>query len=236
MTGLAIDTSADILSVSLIHGGEAHLFEVDAGHRHSERLMELVDAVLKEARVERKDIDFAACMKGPGSFTGLRIGMAAAKGMAVALGIPLYAVPTFDCIASSRSSWPGTVIPLIDAKQSRWYAAAFKHGKRLSADLDASVPEIAEIARAAGNGPALVCGPDAPRALELLARDTPALDYILDPAYRRGASRELGFLALSRAEAGDRGERDDIGLDYLRKSEAEITRENSSRERCKDER
>jgi len=232
LTGLAIDTSGDVLSVALIHGSELHQFEVDAGHRHSEQLLELVNAVINISRIDRTMINFVACMRGPGSFTGLRIGMSAVKGLATALEIPFYAVSTFDCMASSRSIWPGTVLTLIDAKQNRWYAAAFKDGRRICNDIDADVREIADILlKTGGTSPILVCGTDAPRARDIIAPMVPQLSLVVDPAHRRGASRELATLAAARAESGDRGETDEIGLEYLRKSEAEITRENTKRER-----
>lgn len=225
MICLAIDTSGESLSVALDDGERTHLIEIDAGLRHSERLMEAVDALFSLSRTERAAISMVACMKGPGSFTGLRIGMSAAKGIAAALGVPLYAVPTLECSAASRAAWPGIALPLIDAKKSRWYAAPFRGGERAGPDRDADAAEIAAALRAAGAADVLVCGPDAPRAAAVLAGAAPELRFAVDARHRSGAALELAAIARRRAAAGDPGDGDGAGIDYLRKSEAEITKE-----------
>jgi tRNA threonylcarbamoyladenosine biosynthesis protein TsaB len=97
---LAIETATELCGVALVHGQEC------IGHRiviekniHSERLMVLVDDLLREADVPVRSLDGVAVSIGPGSFTGLRIGLSVAKGLAYACGLPLLAVPTLDAIA-----------------------------------------------------------------------------------------------------------------------------------------
>ena len=228
MIALAVDSSGEVLSVSLGRDAESYHFELDAGLRHSERLMEVVDAVLSIARADPAGLDMVACMKGPGSFTGLRMGMATAKGMAASLGIPLYAVSTLDCMAAPRSAWPGIVLPLIDAKKNRWYAALFKGGARISDDMDAGAEALAEAVRAAGSEAVLVTGPDAPRAAAALSAILADRSVVVDPSGRRAAAGALLALAVERFERGDPGEADEVGLSYLRKSEAETTRERAA--------
>jgi len=225
VTGLAIDSAADILSLALVGDSGSYAIEIDAGLRHSERLMEAADALFSLARVDRAALGFVACMRGPGSFTGLRIGMATAKGLSAALEIPLYALPTLECFAASRAAWPGAVLPVIDAKQNRWYAAAFRGGKRLLDDMDADAAAIAAALQDAGAREVLVCGPDAPRAAAEISSISADLRLSVDPGHRGGAALDLARLARAKAEAGIPGEDDGVGLDYLRKSEAETTRE-----------
>ena len=233
MTGIGIDTSGDVLSIAIARNGEIHYIEADAGLRHSERLMAMADALLRTAGITPSELEFVACMKGPGSFTGLRIGMASAKGMAVALGIPLFAIPTLEAVAAPRSVWPDTVLPLIDAKKNRWYTAAFRAGGRLCEDMDASAEDIACILQKSSSSAILVCGTDAPRAAVLLSAALPDARFVVDPAHRRGAARELVAAAAVRLDAGENGDADDVGLDYLRKSDAEITKARQREDRTR---
>lgn len=225
MTGLGIDTSGDVLSIAIIREGESHYIEMDAGLKHSERLLRIAESMFESSGIAPSDLNFVACMRGPGSFTGLRIGMATAKGISTALGIPLFAVPTMEAMAASRAAWPDTVLPLIDAKKGRWYTAAFRSGQRLCADMDADAEEIVDSLQKSSSSTILVCGTDAPRAAKILAAAMPLARFVVDPTHRRGAARELAGLAAARYQEGAEGEMDDVGLDYLRKSEAEITKE-----------
>jgi len=147
MNTLAIDSSSDILSVALETNTQTFFSaEIDKAQGHSEYLMECADNLCKSAGIRPSDLGMVACMKGPGSFTGLRIGFSTAKGIALALGIPLIAIPTLDCLAYPFSTYSGLVIPVLDAKKSCFFAAFYRHGERLTDYLDASPSELAKIA------------------------------------------------------------------------------------------
>jgi len=120
---LAIETATEVCSVALIHKGrllgERSLKEKNI---HSERLLLLADEVLKSAQVKNNQLEAIAVSIGPGSFTGLRIGLSTAKGLALALDIPIIAIPTLDGIAESyrqnRSTEnEETFCSMIDAKR-----------------------------------------------------------------------------------------------------------------------
>ncbi|GHV81539.1 tRNA (adenosine(37)-N6)-threonylcarbamoyltransferase complex dimerization subunit type 1 TsaB [Spirochaetia bacterium] len=222
MNILALDTASTILSAALASGDGVRYMETDAGLKHSEILMEMVDTLMRAAALEREDLELAACMKGPGSFTGLRIGFAAAKGLAAALGIPLVSAPTLDCMAAPYAVWPGLVIPAIDAKKQRFFTALYRGNERLSAYMDAEPGDIAALAAAAA-GPILLTGPDAPLLLPRLEALLGEGRLFLDPAHRHGKAREL----LAIAEKDFRTGKTDIpfsGPEYLRKSDAELSR------------
>jgi tRNA threonylcarbamoyladenosine biosynthesis protein TsaB len=223
LIALALDSATDLLSVALAAEDGIYYMEIDAGLRHSERLMELADSLLSAARLSPSAIGLVACMRGPGSFTGLRIGMAAAKGISASLDIPLLAEPTLDCIAAPHEAWPGFVVPIIDAKKGRWFSAVYDGGKRLTDYLDAEAGELA--AALGGDRPVLVTGADAPRGAEVLASYIVPTRLRLDPAYRRGTARELLAAAIERYMRIGSGDGDSIGPEYLRKSEAELARE-----------
>jgi tRNA threonylcarbamoyladenosine biosynthesis protein TsaB len=149
MNLLAVDTATEKLSIALAAGKDVWLFEADAGLRHSEMVMEIIDMLFKKAALGPQDLSGIVCMGGPGSFTGLRIGFSLAKGLALALNCPFAAIPTLDCMAKPFSSWKGLVIPALDAKKSSFFCALYRDGKKACADMDAGPAAIAdEIAKA----------------------------------------------------------------------------------------
>jgi len=149
MNLLAVDTATDKLSIALAANKDTWLFEAEAGLRHSELVMEIIDILFKKAALKLEDLSGIVCMGGPGSFTGLRIGYSLAKGLALALGCPIAAIPTLDCMAKPLSSWKGLVMPVLDAKQSSFFCALYRDGIKICADMDADPAAIAaEIASA----------------------------------------------------------------------------------------
>jgi tRNA threonylcarbamoyladenosine biosynthesis protein TsaB len=233
MNILALDTASTILSCALASGEGIRYMETDAGLKHSEILMEMIDTLVRAAGLEGRDLELVACMRGPGSFTGLRIGFAAAKGLALALGIPLVSVPTLDCMAAPYSVWPDLVIPAMDAKKQRFFTALYRKNERLSAYMDAEPGDIAAAITTAeyepGHGPSdgkaagpiLLTGPDAPLLLPRLETLLGEKTMFLDPAHRNGKARELLKIAeqyylLGKADAPF------SGPEYLRKSDAEL--------------
>ncbi|UNK37923.1 tRNA (adenosine(37)-N6)-threonylcarbamoyltransferase complex dimerization subunit type 1 TsaB [Shinella sp. H4-D48] len=103
----------------------------DIGRGHAERLMEFVDAAFEEAGMDLPDIDRVAVTIGPGSFTGIRVGVAAARGLALALGVPAVGVSTLAALAADR---PGPSLIAIDAKRDEVY------WQRFAADGSAATP------------------------------------------------------------------------------------------------
>jgi tRNA threonylcarbamoyladenosine biosynthesis protein TsaB len=218
---LALDTAAEVLSVALSTEDGVWYCEADGGLRHGELLMAVTDRLLDGAGIGSADLNLAACMQGPGSFTGLRIAFAAAKGLALALGIPMVAVPTLDCMAAPWDSWPGIVLPAMDAKKGRFYAALYRGGLRLGDYLDAAPEELAaalKAARTAGDGPAPLTGPAASLVMEKLPGPAEAL---IDPRGKRGMARELLDTVIKHGILAT-GEEFYSGPLYLRKSDAEL--------------
>lgn len=145
MNILALDTATDVLSVALGKGDELWHLEADVGLRHSELLLPIIDTVLKTASIAPEDLNIVACMQGPGSFTGIRIGFSTAKGIAASLSIPFVAVPSLDCMAYPFNSVSGLVIPVIDAKRHRYFTAIYRQGMRICDYHDSSACDIAAL-------------------------------------------------------------------------------------------
>lgn len=223
MSILAIDTATEILSVGLETDGGSH-FEtsIAAGLRHSEYLLPVVDALLGIAHAEAH-LSLICCMRGPGSFTGLRIGMATAKGLAAGSRCPLVAVPTLDVLAEGYDYLPGVVVPVIDARKRRVYTAIFEHGRKTSDDLDLTPTDLAD--RLDPESPVLFTGPGA----HLLAGEAESKPrWRIDP--HRSASRARALLELGKRQFEERGgDPDDVGPVYLRESEAVLGRRKSER-------
>ncbi len=128
---LAIDTSTAAASVALLQGGGLCCeYTLNDGKKHSEKLISLIDMVIKSCDLEVNDIDVFACSTGPGSFTGLRVGAAAIKGLAQALKKPIVGVPTLDALAYNLWGYKGLICPILDAQRDMVYSALYSFGDK----------------------------------------------------------------------------------------------------------
>lgn len=127
MLVLAVDSSTEACAVGLYQEGEGIIGEgfFRLPLTHSQRLMPEVDRLLKGCFVTIKDVEGIIVTTGPGSFTGIRIGMATAMGLAQALHIPLQGVSTLELLSYNLQIYQGPIFPLIDAKGGRIYAGAY---------------------------------------------------------------------------------------------------------------
>lgn len=124
---LAIDTTTLSCSVALLQE-DTILAEMSLNiHKtHSERLMPLLDQMLTESGIEREEIEAVAAAAGPGSFTGLRIGVSTARALAQALNIPAVPVCTLEALADSVPTPDALICPLLDARRNQIYTAIYK--------------------------------------------------------------------------------------------------------------
>ncbi len=124
MKFLAVDTSGKQLNTAVFDGArETVLRREDCAMKHSVLLMGEIDEALRTARLTPADCDFFACVVGPGSFTGIRIGIATVKGLCLALGKPALGLTSFDCLAYADKS--GKKICLVDAGHGNYYACGY---------------------------------------------------------------------------------------------------------------
>jgi len=146
MMVLGIDTSTSCGSVGLIDDGELisdYLLNIPV--THSERLLGAIELVLREARCPIENLDGWAISLGPGSFTGLRIGVSTVKGLAFATGKPVAGVCTLDVLASQIAPTSHLICPIIDARKKEVYVAFYRYEKgsslRRQSDYQAIRPE-----------------------------------------------------------------------------------------------
>ncbi|MDX1386546.1 MAG: tRNA (adenosine(37)-N6)-threonylcarbamoyltransferase complex dimerization subunit type 1 TsaB [bacterium] len=123
---LALDTSGPTQSVALLHGEELRQeTQVPQNSSHTETLLPTIETLLQRASWSLKDLELLAVTVGPGSFTGLRIGLATVKGLSRAHSIPAVGVSTLEAMAFPHLGEGGSVLPCLDARQGEIYAAGF---------------------------------------------------------------------------------------------------------------
>lgn len=138
---LNIETSTKNCSVSVSNNGKTIICKElsEAGFSHAEKLHIFIEAVLQESKLTFKNLAAIAVSKGPGSYTGLRIGVSAAKGLCFALDIPLISVDTLQVLASRFNVENGFIIPMIDARRMEVYSAIFDKNHNKIRDVEAQI-------------------------------------------------------------------------------------------------
>lgn len=150
---LALDSSGLVASVAVVEedGLDSNLlaeYTVNYKKTHSQTLLPMLDEIAKMIELDLSTIDAVAVAAGPGSFTGLRIGSATAKGLGLALGKPLIAVPTVDGLAYNMYGTDGVICPLMDARRNQVYTGIYEfrdnHLTAIEPQMAVSIQEIAE--------------------------------------------------------------------------------------------
>ncbi len=147
MKVLAIETSGIVASAAVVENGKT-VGELTANYKmtHSQTIMPIIDSILTLTQTDIKSIDYIACSRGPGSFTGLRIGVATAKGLAHGLNKPVIPVPTLAALAYNIFNTECLVCPIIDARRQQVYSSVFcwENGA-MKTVFDESVQNINEL-------------------------------------------------------------------------------------------
>lgn len=195
---LGIDSTALTASAAVadVQDGEVKtygLFTVKNKLTHSETLLPMAEQALRIYGAKPEDLELLAVNAGPGSFTGVRIGVATVKGLAFARDIPCAAVSTLEALAEPFSHGENVVCAAMDARRGQFYCALFAHGERLTPDACLSAEEIRELLTEQGK-PVSVCGDGA----NLLA------ETLNDPAVRAVHPVVRDQNALATAICGER--------------------------------
>ncbi len=162
MIGLALDTAVGACSVAILKDGAVLAVQSEPMLRgHQERLAAMVRDVAAEAGIAFSEIDRIGVTVGPGSFTGLRVGLAFAKGLGLALGKPCIGIGTLEALAASDPG-PGLIAAVIDAKRGQVYLQVFDSGASLMApDVLPTETAAARLAELWRGGPVRLVGPGA---------------------------------------------------------------------------
>ena len=138
---LNIETSTTNCSVSLSKEGETLVLKEDnnSNYSHAESLHVFIDEVIASAEIDKTEIQAIAVSKGPGSYTGLRIGVSAAKGLSYALNIPLISVSTLEALAHQVTIDEGVIVPMLDARRLEVYSAIFDSSYNMIRAIEAQI-------------------------------------------------------------------------------------------------
>ena len=229
---LAFETSAKAASVALMEKGKllGESYQ-NTGLTHSQTLMSMAEDLLSACGKTAQQVSAVAVAAGPGSFTGVRIGVAAAKGFAWGSQIPCYGVSTLEAMAENLGVWQGYVVPTMDARRSQTYTAIFraKQGKltRILEDCAISYEELGEKLKNCEESIFLV-GDGAVLCYNTLLEAVPGL--VLPPEHRlHQRAAGVALLAQRQMDAGIPGDGASLAPNYLRLSQAErerLAREN----------
>ena len=224
---LAFETSAKAVSVALLQDGLLlGEYMQNSGQTHSRTLMKMAEDLLCNCDLTPQDVDAVACAAGPGSFTGVRIGVAAAKGFAWGASLPCYGVSTLEAMAAQLGAWQGYVCPVMDARRSQVYNALFhvECGKctRIRDDRAVSLQDLGAELRNLSE-PVFLVGDGSNLCYNTLLESVPSL--VLPPEHRMH-QRAVGVALVAREKIlrGEEGNAGELTPNYLRLSQAERER------------
>ena len=224
---LAFETSAKAASVALLEQGKllGESYQ-NTGLTHSQTLLSMAEDLIKNCGRTVQDVTAVAVAAGPGSFTGVRIGVAAAKGFAWAKELPCYGVSTLEAMAYGLGIWEGFVVPTMDARRSQTYTAIFRaeQGRltRVEEDCAISYEELGEKLKNCKKSVFLV-GDGAVLCYNTLVDRVPGL--VLPPEHKlHQRAAGVALVAQQQIDAGLLGDGANLTPNYLRLSQAERER------------
>ena len=176
-TILHIETATDVCSVALSRGEEIiGLKEEAGGNNHAKNLLPFVEEALRQGGCTVKDLDGVAVSVGPGSYTGLRIGVSTAKGIAYTAGIPVMAIGTLESIAQgAKTLWAETsaeqpqIIPMIDARRMEVFTTRYDFAMNMMEEVSSKIVDESTFAELLASQPLLFCGNGMPKCREILS-------------------------------------------------------------------
>lgn len=222
---LALDTTGQTASVAIMDRDKLVAeFTLNYKLTHSQTILPMIAEICEKAEVALSSIDYIACAVGPGSFTGLRIGAATAKGLALALKRKIIPVPTLEALAYNIFETDNIICPIMDARRNQVYAAFYQWIEGKLCPLTPMMAEDMDVILAQGKvygRKVIFLGDGVPVHLEKILQNK---DFLTAPphcALQRGAT--VAALAMKKTAAAIDGNQ--LELIYLRKSQAERERE-----------
>ncbi len=232
---LAIEASGPVAGCALVDGDTLIAeFEIQNKTTHSQTLVPMLDALKQNVGLDLSTVEAIAITEGPGSFTGLRIGAATAKGIALALDIPMIAVPTLDSLAFNVYGTDALVCPLMDARRSQVYTGVYSEKDRpeaLREQCAITVDELIEDLN--GRGREVILLGDGVPVYRAVLEEKLTVPHLYAPAHlsrQRAASTAVLAQLLVETKGGEvLIPSDDFRPEYLRKSQAERQKEEAEK-------
>ena len=218
---LALDSTAKTSSVAVLEDDTLlGLYSVNIPNTHSETLLPMVKSILEALKLTNEDIDAYAVSEGPGSFTGVRIGVATIKGLALGRNKPCVGVSTIEALAENLEGFSGIVCPIMNARRGQVYTGAFFNGERFIDDtcmmLDDLIPMLIE-----KNEPIYFLGD----GYELILNKEIANFRHTPELLRYQNAYSVGKIAYKKIQNSEYVNDTDLRVEYLRKAQAERERE-----------
>jgi len=220
---LAVDTATTSCSVAIVDKTSLlSEFTIDREETHSKHLMDMIKAVLRMAGINFSDLDGFAVTRGPGSFTGLRIGLSTIKGLAVASEKPVVGVSSLEALAFQVSYSRDLICPILDARKGEVYFSRYKflngHLKKQTkervAPPDKAVDDLNESCLFVGNGALLY--------KEMILEKMGGLASIAPMIQNTIRASTMAYLSMAKFEKNDTDDIEKIMPYYIRKSDAEL--------------
>ncbi|MRT15751.1 tRNA (adenosine(37)-N6)-threonylcarbamoyltransferase complex dimerization subunit type 1 TsaB [Vitellibacter sp. q18] len=199
-TILCLETATTNCSVALAVDGEIRALREENNQKfsHAEKLHLFIESVLKEAQIPKENLQAVAISKGPGSYTGLRIGVSAAKGLCFALDLPLLATPTLHVLAQQIEDSCEFIVPLIDARRMEVYSAVFDAEKNQLRDTKAEILKEDSFLDYLSKGKTIFIGDGAAKFEAICTHENAVFRTSLVPS-----AREMAVLANRKYEKSD---------------------------------
>lgn len=224
MNALAIDCAVSKIAIAAKKDSKSVKVVLDIGSKQSEKLLPAIDYVMKEMELSPKDLDYSVSTLGPGTFTGLRLGLSTLKALTLCNSTPLYGILSLDAYRWPYRDEKNMVLSLIEAKEEEYFCALYSEGKKIVEDSDLTLSEILKLFTEEDT--VILCGPGAPNFFDQASQipGSPKMK-IHTPVTDCGDS--LFDMAEKLIEEKVPPMQDYDGPVYVRKSEAEIVYENT---------
>ena len=221
---LGIESAALTASAAIVAEGRL-LAEYTVNHKktHSQTLLPMLDEIVRMTELDKKSIGAVAVSAGPGSFTGLRIGAATAKGLGLALGVPLIPVPTLDALAYNLFGSDALICPVMDARRNQVYNGLYHVRERLETAAPSRAIAVADLlAELNERGERVIFLGDGVPVLEGAAKQELKVPFSFAPAnsclFRAASVAALGETLFAEGKSVPA---EQFAPEYLRKSQAE---------------
>lgn len=222
---LAIESSGNVASVAIIEDDIAVAeYSTNFKLTHSQTLLPMIDEIVKRTGTDLESIGAVAISEGPGSFTGLRIGSATGKGIALSLDIPVVNVPTLMAMAANFTNASGVVCPIMDARRDQVYTGVYEVSNDLPVNVIEDSPmaitelidKLNELRR-----DVIFTGDGIPRFKDEIDKSLKVNFIYANCQSNRQRAASVGFVGMKLYEKGEYVNSDEHAPNYLRLSQAE---------------
>ena len=223
---LGIDTSTKFCNLGLIEDEDIIIEYAISGikKKHSSILLPAIKDLLKTIDLKMEEINGIAVSLGPGSFTGLRIGLCVAKGLCYARSLPLLGIPTLDAMAFLLKEIPYLICPILESKKDEIYDVVFRGGDNLHRVMDCKCENIQSLlVRLSPLKEKIIFLGDGIKKYRDIIKEKIGKDALfIDSQFNLPVATSIAFLGLEKLKKGEEDDISTLSPFYLRKSEAEI--------------